>query len=115
VTAAGQGSPRTSASPSSSPSRRTPLAGDIIKGTGGARKRRFPGRGKGKNGGYRTISYYAAEDVPVLLLALVDKGERTDITPAERNGLRDVLATYAPTYRAIAAGRAAAETLRRRT
>jgi hypothetical protein len=92
-----------------------PLAGDIIKGTGGARKRRFPGRGKGKSGGYRTISYYAAEDVPVLLLALVDKGERTDITPAERNGLRDVLATYAPTYRAIAAGRAAAETLRRRT
>ena len=51
----------------------------------------------------------------MLLLALVDKGERTDITPAERNALRDVLATYAPTYRAIAAGRAAAETLRRRT
>jgi hypothetical protein len=29
-----------------------PLAGDVITGTGGARKRRFAGHGKGKSGGY---------------------------------------------------------------
>ncbi len=28
-----------------------PMAGDEIPGTGGARKVRFPGRGKGKSGG----------------------------------------------------------------
>ena len=30
-----------------------PDAGDAIQGTGGARKLRFAGRGKGKSGGYR--------------------------------------------------------------
>jgi mRNA-degrading endonuclease RelE of RelBE toxin-antitoxin system len=84
-----------------------PLAGDVITGTGGARKRRFPGRGKGKSGGYRVISYYAGDDVPVLLLALVDKGERTDLTQSERNALATELRTYAREYRAAAAARAA--------
>ena len=43
-------------------------------GTGGARKLRLAGRGKGKSGGYRVITYYAAEDVPVLMPAVIDKG-----------------------------------------
>jgi hypothetical protein len=42
-----------------------PQAGDLISGTGGARKIRIAGKGKGKSGGYRIITYYAAEDVPV--------------------------------------------------
>ena len=73
--------------------------GDLMPGTGGARKRRFPGRGKGKSGGYRTVSYYAADDVPVLLLALIDKGERADLSKAEQNALRERLSRYAQTYR----------------
>lgn len=77
-----------------------PLAGDLIRGTGGARKRRFGGRGKGKSGGYRTVSYFAGEDVPVLLLALIDKGERADLSQAERSELRRELAGYASDYRA---------------
>jgi hypothetical protein len=40
-----------------------PLEGEIIPGTGGARKRRFAGRGRGKSGGYRVISFYAGDDV----------------------------------------------------
>jgi hypothetical protein len=76
-----------------------PHAGDLMPGTGGARKRRFPGRGKGKSGGYRTISYYAADDVPVLLLGLIDKGERADLPKAEQNALRERLSRYAQTYR----------------
>jgi hypothetical protein len=35
---------------------------EIETGIGGARKRRFAGRGKGKSGGYRVISYYAGDD-----------------------------------------------------
>lgn len=45
-----------------------PMAGDLIQGTGGARKLRFPYGGKGKSGGVRVITYFAAEDVPVFLL-----------------------------------------------
>ncbi|MBD2750756.1 type II toxin-antitoxin system RelE/ParE family toxin [Microvirga sp. BT688] len=76
-----------------------PLVGDIIPGTGGARKVRFAGKGKGKSGGYRVITYYAAEDVPVFLLALVDKGQRADISQADRNALREILGTLADEYR----------------
>ncbi|HEV2097407.1 MAG TPA: type II toxin-antitoxin system RelE/ParE family toxin [Stellaceae bacterium] len=75
-------------------------AGDLIPGTGGARKLRFPGRGKGKSGGYRTVSFFGGEDVPVLLLALISKGERADLSQAERNELRKELAGYAADYRA---------------
>jgi hypothetical protein len=76
-----------------------PLIGDIIPGTGGARKVRFGGRGKGKSGAYRVITSYAAEDVPVFLLALVDKGQRADISQADRNALREILGTLADEYR----------------
>lgn len=51
-----------------------PLAGDLMVGTGGARKVRFARPGAGKSGGYRTIHYFGGDDVPVFLLALVDKG-----------------------------------------
>jgi hypothetical protein len=77
-----------------------PSLGDLIPRTGGARKRRFAGRGKGKSGGYRTVSYYAGSDVPVLMLALINKGERADLSEAERNALRKELAGYVRDYRA---------------
>ena len=77
-----------------------PSLGDLIPGTGGARKRRFAGRGKGKSGGYCTVTYYAGDDVPVLMLALISKGERADLSQAERNALRQELAGYADDYRA---------------
>jgi hypothetical protein len=78
----------------------SPSLGDLIPGTGGARKRRFPGRGKGKSGGYRTVTYHAGDDVPVLMLALISKGERADLSQSERNALRQELAGYAEDYRA---------------
>jgi hypothetical protein len=39
-------------------------------------------------------------DVPVLTLALIDKGERADISQAVRNELRKELIGYAADYRA---------------
>jgi hypothetical protein len=42
-----------------------PAAGDEISGTGGARKVRVAGRGKGKSGGYRVITFYSGKDLPV--------------------------------------------------
>ena len=76
-----------------------PTAGTLIPGTGGLRKVRFRGRGKGKSGGYRTIHYYAADDVPLFLMALVDKGQRADISQAERNDFRKLVSGIADDYR----------------
>ena len=77
-----------------------PQAGEILVGTGGARKVRIAGKGKGKSGGYRIITYYAAPDVPVFLLRLVSKGQRANISRAERNDVRDALSTIVEDYRA---------------
>ena len=82
-----------------------PAAGDVIPGTGGLRKVRIARTGRGKSGGHPVITYYAAADVPVFLLALVSKGQRADISQAERNVLRTVVATLAEAYRQGVAGR----------
>jgi hypothetical protein len=76
-----------------------PTAGALMEGTGGCRKLRFAGKGKGKRGGFRTVHDYAGGDVPVLLLALIDKGEDENLSKAERNELRIELAGYADDYR----------------
>ena len=77
-----------------------PTAGDVMAGTGGARKIRFAGRGKGKSGGYRIVTYFGGEDIPVFLLGLFSKGERENLSKAERNELRKELAGLAADYRA---------------
>lgn len=77
-----------------------PMMGDLMAGTGGCRKSRFPGRGKGKRGGYRTVHYNGPDDVPVLLLVVLDKGDRDNLSHEERNELRKLVQTYAAEYRA---------------
>jgi hypothetical protein len=76
-----------------------PDAGKEIRGTGGARKVRFAGKGKGKSGGYRVITFYRGEDVPVFLLNVFAKNEKTDLSQGERNELKTVLAALADAYR----------------
>jgi hypothetical protein len=76
-----------------------PRAGVEIPGTGGARKIRFAGRGKGKSGGYRVVSFHTGSDVPVFLLNVFAKGDKIDLTQAERNELRKELAGLAEDYR----------------
>ncbi|HEX4890418.1 MAG TPA: type II toxin-antitoxin system RelE/ParE family toxin [Alphaproteobacteria bacterium] len=76
-----------------------PDAGDEIKNTGGARKVRFAGKGKGKSGGYRVITFYSGPDIPVFLLNIFAKGEKVNLTQSERNELRDVLSELRKSYR----------------
>lgn len=76
-----------------------PDAGNEIRGTGGARKLRFAGKGKGKSGGYRVIIFYSGDDIPVFLLNIFAKNEKIDLSQAERNELKTVLMTLADTYR----------------
>ena len=47
------------------------------------------------------------KDVPVLLLALIDKGESENLSKAERNALRKELAGYADDYRKAVARKVA--------
>jgi hypothetical protein len=64
-----------------------PEAGDIMAGTGGARKLRVAKEGKGKSGGYRVITYYGGGDIPVFLLTVFGKGEKANLSQSERNAL----------------------------
>ncbi len=76
-----------------------PMAGDLIKGTGGARKLRHRRKGTGKSGGYRTIHYFAGNDIPVFLLAVYGKGDKGSLSHTERNEIAKILATLATEYR----------------
>ena len=70
-----------------------PEAGDIMQGTGGVRKARLAGRGKGKSGGYRIVWYFGGGDIPVFLLTVFGKGEKANLTQGERNALRAMVGT----------------------
>ena len=60
-----------------------PESGDEISGTGGIRKIRWAGKGKGKRGGVRVIYYFYNESAPVFLLTVYGKGEKEDLTPEQ--------------------------------
>lgn len=82
-----------------------PSQGDLMRETGGAHTARFAGRSKGKSGGYRVVFYPAPDDVPVLLIALVNKGDRENLSRADRVALARVLAVYVERYRASVAAK----------
>jgi hypothetical protein len=65
-----------------------PSAGAVIPGTGGVRKLRWALEGRGKRGGARLIYFYYDDDMPLFLLDIYAKNERTDLTQRERNELR---------------------------
>ncbi|MCR2833597.1 type II toxin-antitoxin system RelE/ParE family toxin [Parerythrobacter lacustris] len=67
-----------------------PEAGDVMQGTGGVRKARLAGRGKGKSGGYRIVWYFGGGDIPVFLLTVFGKDEKANLTQGERNALRSL-------------------------
>lgn len=76
-----------------------PLIGDLMVGTGGARKLRHAARGKGKSGGVRTIHYFGGDDIPVFLLAIYGKDAKSNLTMSEKNELSKLLPTIGPAYR----------------
>jgi hypothetical protein len=76
-----------------------PAAGDLIVGSGGARKIRFAAPGRGKSGGYRVVTYYGGGELPVFLLNVFKKGDRVNLSKAEINELREELSHLAREYR----------------
>jgi len=65
-----------------------PQAGDVIQGSGGARKVRIPKEGRGKRGGYRVVTYYMDDDTPVYLLTVISKGRQADLTEDQKKQLK---------------------------
>ena len=61
-----------------------PLAGAVIRGTGGVRKVRWSMPGRGKSGGARVIYYYHNAGYPLTVLWAYAKSERADLSPAEK-------------------------------
>lgn len=50
-----------------------PMLGVEIVGSAGFRKFRVAGRGKGKSGGYRVITFFSGNFVPLFLITLFPK------------------------------------------
>jgi mRNA-degrading endonuclease RelE of RelBE toxin-antitoxin system len=61
-----------------------PTCGDVIQGTGGLRKVRV-GRGhSGKRSGARVVYYFHDDSIPIHLLAIYAKNEKSDLSAAEK-------------------------------
>jgi mRNA-degrading endonuclease RelE of RelBE toxin-antitoxin system len=59
---------------------RCPLAGDLIKGSGGLRKLRWRSGGKGKRGGSRVIYYWFKDAETIYMLYAYPKNRQEDLT-----------------------------------
>lgn len=76
-----------------------PDAGEIMTGTGGARKIRFAGKGRGKRGGLRVIYFYYNDTVPLFIFTVFSKNEKINLTQSERNDLKKTLKNLVKEYR----------------
>jgi hypothetical protein len=76
-----------------------PDAGDPIQGSGGCRKMRLAGRGKGKSGGYRVITFYSGTSIPVYLIYVYSKGRRDDLSDSQVSALKATAKTITEGHR----------------
>ena len=63
---------------------KNPEAGDLIESTGGLRKLRIAGKGKGKSGGYRVIYLDLPAKEKTVLIDIYAKGEQENITSEDK-------------------------------
>ena len=68
-----------------------PDRGDLIRGSGGLRKIRWAGSGRGKRGGLRIIYYWHVPGSTILFLLAYPKNEQEDLTPAQLKVLKSII------------------------
>jgi len=68
-----------------------PLAGALIKNSGGLRKIRWRIAGKGKSGGIRVIYYYLTADSKIFMLVAYEKSKKDDLTQKELASIRKLV------------------------
>lgn len=73
-----------------------PDAGVVIPGTGGLRKLRWSGSGRGKRGGFRVIYFWHQSTARILLLMAYAKNERDDLSETQKRALRRIIETEYP-------------------
>jgi hypothetical protein len=76
-----------------------PDAGVLIRGTGGIRKLRWDREGMSKSGGVRVIYYYHDASMPLYLLTIFGKGEKSDLTKSEANELAKFVKTLVQNWK----------------
>ncbi len=64
---------------------------DIIKGSGGIRKLRWAGSGRGKRGGIRVIYYYFTKDEQIYMLYAYPKSKKDDLTADQLKQLKQLV------------------------
>ena len=69
-----------------------PDAAPVIRGTGGIRKTRWAGSGRGKRGGIRTIYFYRTGPDAVYFLTAYAKAKREDLNAADIKALARLVA-----------------------
>lgn len=67
---------------------RNPVDGDVIEGTGGARKVRWGREGSGRRGGVRVIYYFYDQDAPIFLLTVYPKNVKDNLSAAEKKAIK---------------------------
>ena len=68
-----------------------PQLGDVIEGTGGARKMRIQLEGRGKSGGGRVIYLDVYEREHLYLLFAYPKNVQDDLTPDQKKAVRKMI------------------------
>jgi hypothetical protein len=76
-----------------------PTCGVVIPCSGGLRKVRFGFGARGKSGGARIIYLFSGDSLPVFILAVFAKNEKSDLPAAERNALAKMIADVIGNYR----------------
>ena len=65
-----------------------PDAGAVIPGTGGIRKLRWAGSGRGKRGGLRYLYFWLPQGHIILMMFVFAKNEQSDLSPTQRAALK---------------------------
>ena len=68
-----------------------PGAGAVIRGSGGIRKLRWAGSGRGKRGGFRVVYYWWSADERISFLFIYAKNEQDDLSAEQIRMLRTAL------------------------
>ena len=70
----------------------SPISAPVIPGTGGIRKLRWAGSGRGKRGGIRTIYFYHAGPEAIYLLTAYAKAAQEDLSSADKKAWSKLVA-----------------------
>lgn len=65
---------------------------------GGLRKVRVPREGRGKSGGYRTIYVFGGVDMPIFLITVFAKNEKSNLSKSEQAAAVELSKRIVETY-----------------